>query len=283
MNNRPTAIILASQSLETDLKTIFGKRETASLMIAGCTLIEHILRELQDLNFSQCIVLAGDNAQDIYSLATTSKHWGMNIEVMSSSLSKDEILREYKAMSEPNGLLLIEANRLRSHSVKRFLEICDGTDYLLYDAASSNEKLGITYLKPCTASFIINAKQIEMKHIKVCQLKSPKDFHRTNLDLIKGHYKGLESSVSSHALGNRLHHWSAKLHKQAYIGKQGVMIDRRCRVERQVNLNSVVLNHDVYVDRNTLLDNTIVMPDTLVPANQNISNAIIHREHVYHV
>jgi len=110
-----------------------------------------------------------------------------------------------------------------------------------------------------------------MKHIKVCQLKSPKDFHRTNLDLIKGHYKGLESSVSSHALGNRLHHWSAKL------------IDRRCRVERQVNLNSVVLNHDVYVDRNTLLDNTIVMPDTLVPANQNISNAIIHREHVYHV
>ena len=278
---QPTAIILASQALESGLKTIFGNRETASLMIAGSTLIEHILKELQDLNFSQCIVLAGDNARDIYDLSMTSNHWGMNIEVMSSPLRKEEILREYKSMSEPNGLLLIEANKLRSHSVKQFLEVCNNTDYLLYDAVNSNDKLGLTYLKPSSANFIINPKLVELNQVKLSPLRNIQDFHQANIELIKGQFTGLDSSVSYQSIGNRLQHWSAKVHKRTRVEKLSVMIDRRCRVERHVNLNSVVLNRDVYVDRNTTLDNTIVMPDTIIPANHSISNAIIHGENVY--
>ena len=280
-NNQPTAIVLASQVLESNLRTVFGRQETASLMIAGATVIEHILLELQDLSFSQCIVLAGDNANDIYRLATGSQHWGMNIEVMSSALDKDQILREFKSMSEPNGLLLIEADKLRSHSVKQFLEICDSTDYLLYEGVNRSEKLGLSYLKPSSASFIINAKSIQMNQIKVSSLRSIRDFHQANLDLIKGCYTGLESSVSSHAIGNQLQHWSANVHKRAQVNHKGVMIDKRCRVGRHVNLNSVVLNRDVYVDRNTQLNNAIVMPHTVIPANHNISNAIIRGENVY--
>jgi len=280
-NNQPTAIIIASQAIDNGLKTIFGKHEIASLMIAGSTLIEHILSELRDLNFSQCIVLAGDNARDIYSIASVSPHWGMDIEVMSSALSKDEILREFKSMSEPNGLLLIEANRLKSHSIKQFLETCNSSDYLLYEGVSDSEKLGLTYLKTSTASFIINAKAVELNQIKVNSLQSVKDFHRANFDLIKGFYQGLESSVSSHAMGRKLQHWSAKVHKRARVDQRGVMIDRHCKVGRHVHLNSVVLNHGVYVDRNTMLDNTIVMPDTLIPANQSICNAVVQGENVY--
>jgi len=205
----------------------------------------------------------------------------MNIEVMSSPLRKEEILREYKSMSEPNGLLLIEANKLRSHSVKQFLEVCNNTDYLLYDAVNSNDKLGLTYLKPSSASFIINPKLVELNQVKLSPLRNIQDFHQANIELIKGKYTGLDSSVSYQSIGNRLQHWSAKVHKRTRVEKLSVMIDRRCRVERHVNLNSVVLNRDVYVDRNTTLDNTIVMPDTIIPANHSISNAIIHGENVY--
>jgi len=280
---QPTAIILAGQPLENDLSSIFGMRETASLMIAGSMLIEHVLRELQDLNFSQCIVLANKNACDIRTLVNGSKQWGMNIEVMNYMLSKDELLREFKSMSEPNGLLLIEANKLRSQSVALFLDQCNQTDYLLYEAVKSDEALGLTYLKPSKVDFVINARSIEIPEVTVNLLQSTRDFHRANIDLILGKYNGLESSVSYQLVGSQLHHWSAKIDNRSNISETGVMIDRQCRVERDVRMNAVVLNHNVYVEKNTTLQNTVVMPGAVIPSNQNICNAIVQREKVYQV
>lgn len=281
--NQPTAIIIAGQALENDLSKIFGKHETASLMIAGSTVIEHVLHELQDLKFSQCFVLARDNAQEIQTLVNGSQHWGMNIEVLNYPLSKDDVLREFKSMSQPNGLLVIEANQLRSHSIKQFLAACNETDYLLYDAMNSSATLGLSYLKPSNSDFIINAKRIEMLGVMTNPLQTTRDFHQANLDLIQGNYTGLESSVSCHVHGPQLRHWSAQVDKRNRIDKLGVMIDRQCRVERNVSLRSVVLNHDVYVERNTVLENTIVMPEAIIPANQNIRNSIIQGQTVYQV
>jgi len=281
--DRPTAIILAGQPLENDLSQIFGTRETASLMIAGSTLIEHVLHELQDLNFSQCIVLARDNARAIYTMVAGLQHWGMNIEVMNFDLGKEEVLREFKSMSEPNGLLLIEANQLRSRSIEAFMDDCSKSDYLLYEAVGVNGSLGLSYLKPSKADFIINAKLIEMHHVTANSLQTTRDFHSANLDLIKGKYAGLESSVSCHALGSQLQHWSARVHNRSRVDHRGVMIDRQCRVERNVRLSSVVLNHDVYVERNTVLENTVVMPDAVIPANQSIRDAIVQGQMVYQV
>jgi len=280
---RPTAIILAGQALENDLSTIFGMRETASLVIAGSMLIEHVLRELQDLNFSQCIVLANDNANNIQRLVNRSKHWKMSVEVMNYTLGKDQLLRDFKSISDPNGLLLIEANKLRSQSVAQFLDQCHQTDYLLYEAVHANEELGLTYLKPSKYDLIINARQIDMPEVIVNPLQNTRDFHRANMDLILGKYIGLESSVSSQLTGTRLQHWSARIDKRSNINKAGVMIDRKCRVERNVNMKSVVLNHNVYVEKNTTLENTIVMPNAVIPANQNICNAIVQGEKIYRI
>lgn len=282
-NDRPTVIILASQPLENGLSEIFGKRETASLMIGGSPLIEHVLNELHDLNFTQCIVLARSNARDIYKMVAGFQHWAMNIEVMSYALSKDEVLREFKSMSEPSGLLLIDANQLRSKSIKEFLDNCNKSDYLLYDAEKENNQLGLTYLKPSKADFIINAKPISMPEVMVNRLTSTRDFQKANLDLIMGRYDGLEASVSCHAIGPRLEHWSAKVHRRNNIDSASVMIDRQCCIERNVSLSSVVLNRDVYIEHNTILENTIVMPDAVIPANQYIRNAIIQGNTIYTV
>ncbi|MBL4672532.1 MAG: hypothetical protein JKX81_09760 [Arenicella sp.] len=280
---RPTAIILASQLIEGNLQTIFGKRETASLMIAGATVIEHVLDELQDLNFAQCFVLAGDNAHEIHAVVMGLQHWGMKIEVMNYSLSRDQVLRDFKSMSQPNGLLVIEANQLRSESIKEFLNLSDQTDYLLYSAMRSKKSLGLTYIKPSNADWIINARPIEMSQVVINPLQTTKDFHRANIDVVLGKYRGLESSVSCHATGRQLRHWSAKVDKRAIVDRSGVMIDRLCKVERNVSLSSVVLNHNVYVARNTMLKNTIVMPNAVISSNQNIRNSIIHGDTVYQI
>lgn len=280
---QPNAIILAGEPLENDLSTIFGKRETASLMIGGTMLIEHTLRELQDLNFSQCIVLAKDNASEIHALVNGSKHWGMNIEVMNYTPSKTELLREFKSMSQPNGLLLIEANKLRSRSVAQFLKQCNQTDYPLHEATSSNSELGLTYLKPSNADLIITARPIKMPDVNVNSFLTTYDFHRANMDLITGKYAGLESSVSSHLIGPRLQHWSAKVDKRSNINQASVMIDRKCRIERNVSMDAVVLNHGVYVEKNVTLQNTIVMPNAVIPANQDIRNSIVDGDRIYSV
>ncbi|MFT6407552.1 MAG: NDP-sugar pyrophosphorylase family protein [Arenicella sp.] len=278
---QPTAIILASQLLESSLQTIFGKCETASLKIAGSTVIEHVLRELQDLSFSQCFVLAGENAHQVNAIVKGLQHWGMKIEVMNYAPSRNDVLRDFSSMSQPNGLLLIEANQLRSRSIQEFLDLADKTDYLLYSAMGLKKSLGLTYLKPSNAGFIINAKPIEMNQIVINPLQTTKDFHAANMDVVLGKYLGLESSIACHAAGRQLQHWSAEVDKRARIAQTGVMIDRRCRVERNVSLNSVVLNHSVYIARNATLENTIVMPNAVISANQNIRNSIVSGDTVY--
>lgn len=162
---QPTAIILADQLLDDGLKTAFGKHEKALLAVSGSTVIEYILLELQYLNFSQCFVLAGKNADEINVIAMGLQHLKINIEVMNYAPSKDEVLRDFNSMSQPNGLLLIEANQLRSQSIQQFLDLSNRTDYLLYSAIGSKKPLGLTYLKPSNADFIINAKPIEMNDV----------------------------------------------------------------------------------------------------------------------
>jgi len=281
--NSPTAIVLAGQPIAGDLDKIFGIRETASLMIAGSMLIEHVLRELQDLNFSQCIVLANDNAHQIHSVVNGLQHCGMKIEVMNYALSKEQILREFKSLSQPNGLLVVETNQLRSQSIEKFLHACDKTDYSLYEAVGVSGSLGVTYLKSSDADFIINARKIEIRNVSTNPLQNTRDFHQANIDLIHGRFNGLESSVSSHRVESKLQHWSAQVHNQTNVARTGVMIDRKCCVERNVSLHAVVLNHNVYVERNAALKNTVVMPGAVIPSNSKIGNAVVHGEAVYQV
>jgi len=280
-NIQSTAIVLAGHLVNGTLRDVFGKRETASLMIAGCSIIEHILRELDESGFTQCIVLAGNNATEIHSLVNKCRHWRMSTEVVNYLLNTDEVLLEFKSLSQPNGLLVIEANRLRSQSILSFIDECDKTDYVLYKAMGVDGDLGLSYLKPSSSDFIINPKHILMDEVVCNPLENASDFYCANLDLIQGKFTGLHSSVASHSNGSTFQHWSAKVNKRCQLENTSVMIDQKCRVERNVKLNSVILNKKVYVEKNSILENTIVMPNVVIPANQVIRNAIVSDQKVY--
>ncbi len=288
----PTAIVLADQLVEGELKDIFGRLEAASLVVAGKTVIEHTLLELQELHVQECIVLAGENAEEIQKLIETEGRWGMTVTVMNYSRSVEEVLREFKSLSDPNGLLVIEANCLRGFCLGAFLSQAAQSEFSLLEAKYDQSPAGITLLKPTSADFIINAMPITLDGIETNTLKTARDFHRANFEVMSGLYKGLEPSVMFNGQLGRRQHWASHVSKPslaASIGLQSkdngvdwvdVMIDKHCQVGRSVSMDSVILNHDVYVEANTNLDNTVVMPNSIVSSGA-ISNSIVHRDAIF--
>lgn len=282
-NSEPVAIILASEPLGDELQTIFGRQDVSSLMIAGTSIIEHIIMELQDLKIHECIILARENASQVQSLIGDTRRWGMNITVMNYSLSVDQVLREYKSLSKPNGLLVIEADRLRSHCIGEFLAQANESEYALLEGFSAAQPLGINLLKPSSADFIINAMPINLKDTVVNIMASTHDFHRANFDVVAGTLPGLEPSVQMNSTVGQRQHWAAKVATRTAKYQESLMIDHHCRVGKNVSLKAVILNHDVYVERNSDLENTIVMPNAIISATQAIKNAVVHENIVFQI
>ena len=278
---RPIAIVLADRVVDEQLKQIFGNTEVASLTVAGRTVIEHILIELQDLNFDQCIVLAGNNAQSIQDMVGDDGRWGMTLTVMNYACSAEQILREFKSLSEESGLIVIEANKLRGRCIGEFLEQASQSEYSLLEATSNQGPVGVSLLKPTKANFIINAMPILIESMRINPLSSADDFHRANFDLVSGRFKGLEPSVSVNNQFGRRQHWSSHVSKDVSGNWADVMIEERCKVGQRALLNSVILHKDVYIEERAQLDNTVVMPNSLITAASPISNSIIHNDTVF--
>jgi len=280
----PTAIILANQRAGEDLQTIFGSDEVSSLIVAGYSVLEHLLMELQDLNFQQCIVLVEGDASLVQKLVGDPRRWGLTVTVMNYSLSTDQVMREYKSLSEPSGLLVMELDRLRGHCVETFLNAANNSDYTLLTATSGGEALGVTLLKSTKSDFIINPMPLEIEGVKTTELYSAADFQRANFDVMAGVFGGLSPSVCFNNRTGLRQHWESNVHKKVATAEDSVMIDRHCHVAQDVSLNSVILNHDVFVEKNVSLDNTIVMPNNIVAtAGRPIRDSIINNGLVYQV
>ena len=281
--NKPAAIILADTRLSSNLETIFGKQDLSSLMIAGYSVIEHILMELQDLGIQDCIVLSRRSASDVQALIGDTRRWGMNISAMNYSLSKEQVLREYKSLSQPNGLLIIEADCLRSRCIANFLHECEDSCYSLLEAKHMNESLGITLLKANESDFIINAMPIQISDIVLSPLRTSREFHNANFDVVVNNFPGLEPSVQINTTIGERQHWASRVQTQVIAQNSNNMIARHCMVGKGALLDSVILNHDVYVERNAKLSNAVVMPDAIISAERPIANAIINGNMVYQV
>ncbi len=280
---KPAVIILADAPLSSNLETIFGKQDLSSLMIAGYSVIEHILMELQDLQIEDCIVLSRRSASDVQALIGDTRRWGMNISAMNYSLSKEQVLREYKSLSQPNGLLIIEADRLRSRCIGDFLSKSTDSSYSLLEAKSMNESLGVTLLKANDSDFIINTMPVEMDDIVLSPLRTSRDFHKANFDVVVNNFPGLEPSVQINTTIGERQHWASRVQTRAITKNRNSMISKHCMVGKGASLDSVILNQDVYVARNANLSNTIVMPDAIISAERPIANAIINGDMVYQV
>lgn len=279
----PTAIILAHQSLQGDLKTIFGDNETSTLVVAGYTILDHLLMELRDLGFEQCIILAKQSAKNLQVRFGNTQRWGMTITVMDFVLTKDEVLREYKSLSEPNGMMVFEMDRLRSHCVKTFLEKSEESDFSLLEGVVDSQRVGVTLLKQTKADFIINSQPIELDEVTINRVNGCRDFHRVNFDVVAGNYDGLEPSVQYNTQHGLRQHWASHVHKKSMLSLNDNMIERRCMVGSRARLDSVILNHDVFVESNAELTNSVVMPNSIISNDLLIKDSIVNDGKVFQV
>ncbi|GGZ99835.1 hypothetical protein GCM10008090_05610 [Arenicella chitinivorans] len=277
----PTAIVLADKLPGQEIVEVFGEIEAASLVVAGKSVVEHVLQELQELKFQQCIVLAGNNAEQVLKRVGNDGRWGMTVNVMQYACSTEQVLREFKSVGGEHGLLVIEADKLRGFCVAEFLRLAHMNEHTLLQAQSAGHRPGLTLLKPSKADFVINSMPIELPGVKVNLLHTARDFHQANFDLMAGKFHGLEPSVLVNRQVGRRQHWSSHVSRGVAGNWSDVMIEKHCQVGREVRLNSVILNRDVYVEDHACLDHTIVMPNSMVSAEQVLTDSIIHAGTVF--
>lgn len=277
----PTAIVLADKLAGVEVLEVFGAIEAASLVVAGKSVIEHVLQELQELRFQQCIVLAGRNAEQVLKLVGNDGRWGMTVNVMQYLCSTEQVLREFKSVGSDHGLLVIEADKLRGFCIQEFLRRAYLNEHTLLEAQCSGQLPGLTLLKPTKADFVIDAAPIELPDVRINVLNTARDFHQANFDLMAGKFRGLEPSVLINRQVGRRQHWSSHVSRGVDGNWSEVMIEKHCQVGREVRLNSVILNHDVYVEDNACLDHTIVMPNSMVSGEHDFIDSIINAGTVF--
>lgn len=286
----PTAVVLADRLVGGELKDIFGDLEVASLVIAGKTVIEHTLLELQELRVKQCTIFAGKNASRIQKLLEKESLWGMSVTVLNSSRSVDQVLSEFNDFDSNGGVLIIEADRLRSSCLKSLLRQTSGSEHLVFGVNGAGNRLGITLKK--SALLDVSMKPVAISQILVNRLETAKDFQRANFDVVSGDYEGLEPGVMFNTQLGRRQHWTSHLSTSTIAASLGlapnnkaywsnVMIDRHCKVGDAVKMESVILNHGVYVESGSNLEHTIVMPNSVVSSARALSDCIVHHDAIF--
>lgn len=277
----PTAIVLADKLLYGELSEIFGSIESSSLIIAGRTVVEHTLLELQELGFEQCIVLAGNNSEEILKSVNSYNYSGMSVNVMNYACTTEQVLLEFKSMNEPCGMLIIESDKIRGHCIADFLKEVETSEYSLLEARGAFGNIGLTMLKNTNADFIVNPIPVLLDGVRVNHLQTANDFHVANFEVVTGVFSGLEPSISISAHRGRRQHWDSNFSSAREIDWQEVMIERHCQVGNAVSLDSVILNNDVYVENHASIKNTIVMPHSIVSAKRPLKNSIVNDGVVY--
>jgi len=109
-------------------------------------------------------VLARQNADQVQTLIGDTRRWGINITVMNYSLTKDQVLREYKSLSSPNGLLIVEVDRLRSRCIERFLSQAEVSDYSLLEARTADYNGDIMIDRHCMVGKGVSLKSVILNH-----------------------------------------------------------------------------------------------------------------------
>lgn len=277
----PTAVVLASSTINGELLEIFGVQESSSLVLAGRTIIEHVLLELHEFGFEQCIILAGRNAESVQALVENNGSWEMTVNVMNYSCSKEQVLNEFKSLSDPSGMLIVETDKLRGHCVKAFLNEANHSEYSLLEAVCAQGKAGLTLLKPTQSDFIVNAMPLYIDGLRLNFLRSARDFHRGNLELVSGGFSGLKPSVALNKKHNRRQHWASNVSSKEDIDWSQVMIEQHCQVGRRVKLDSVVINHDVYIDDKSEIRSAVLMPNQMISSKQLLNDVIVNEGVIY--
>lgn len=277
--NAPTAIIL--DDFESNLPAA-ELRELGKLswLFGGKPLVNHVLEELAQIGVQTCFILTKQNAKQLSDSILNVFRWDnrMQIETLNYDLNKEAVLQNFGALANPNGLLIIEGNKIRGRLIQQFLDDAQNIEADCIEAQSNNHSLGLTLLNP-NASTIPTLANVELENAIYQPLQTCSDFSTANFTLLKGGFPGLHPRLAPIAGLPLWQHNRASLHRNTALEKE-VFIERGGRVERSCHLNQVLINRDAYISRGAELDNVILMPNAFVSSKKTISNAIVSGDQI---
>jgi GTP:adenosylcobinamide-phosphate guanylyltransferase len=277
--NAPTAIIL--DDFESNLAAAelreFGK---LSWLFGGKPLVNHILEELIQIGVQTCFILTKQNAKQLSDNILSIFRWDsrMNIETLNYDLDKEAVLKNFSALANPSGLLIVEGNNMRGRLIKCFLDKAQNVEADCVEAQSNNQALGLTLLNS-GASTIVTLAKVELENTIYQPLQTCSDFSTANFKLLKGGFPGLHPRLAP-IIGLPLwQHNRASVHRKTALENE-IFIERGARVARACHLNQVLINRDAYVSRGAELDNVLLMPGAFISPNKYISNAIVSGDQI---
>jgi len=280
-NAAPIAIILTDHQTHDSFVENSYQR-TAHCPVAGKTILEHILFELMAIKVTQTFIITHDDANKIHSMAQHGARWGMhmNTEVMQYNISKQEIIDTFISLSEPSGLLIIEANCLRSACMNNFIQQANSNDANFLEAVTENgSPIGLTYLKHKTANTETPWLMPISKEISVNHLLNAQQVIDANIGAIKGEFNGIQPAANT-IQENQFQHYNAFVHKSCEL-EEAVMVGSHCHVGKNSALKNTVLNDHVYIEPGAQIDNSVIMPHTFIAKDAIIKNAIVNKRTIY--
>jgi bifunctional N-acetylglucosamine-1-phosphate-uridyltransferase/glucosamine-1-phosphate-acetyltransferase GlmU-like protein len=275
--NGPTAIIL--DDFESDLPAT-ELRELGKLgwLFGGKPLVNHILEELAQIGVQTCFILTKQNAKQLSDSIMNVFRWDnrMQIEILDYDLNKEAVLQNFGALANPNGMLIVEGNKIRGRLIQQFLDAAQNIEADCIEAQSNNQSLGLTVLNP-NASTIPTLGKVELENAIYQPLQTCSDFSTANFTLLKGGFPGLYPRLAPIAGLPLWQHNRATLHRNTEFEKD-LFIERGGHVDRSCHLNQVLINRDAYISRGVELENVVLMPNAFVSPKKTISNAIVSGE-----
>ena len=179
----PIVVLLADEIVSDDLKAVYGHMCKASLEIEGKSLLDRSLEELHDLGIEQCIILAGTNAYELSDELDRALYPKMNITIFHYKRALSQVLREFKNLSEPSGMLVLSVSYLLNQHIGVFLSSAEQSEYTLLQAVCEEGNCGLTLLKPTDAEYVQNAMPITIDEFIISKLDTLAELNEVNFNL----------------------------------------------------------------------------------------------------
>jgi len=267
------------------------------LPVAGKDLILYTVEALVAAGVTDCVFVLSEHADRVEHLLGDGQRWGARFRVvLSRGGEAPSALWPRIRLDDDRPLLVLRGDLLRTPVLAAFLTMAQGRAGRRIRGAAADPRASLLLLRPGQAGeaaplaplldlLAVDAETVDAAAETAAETVALPDgdlnlladlpaYHRANLDLVAGAFRGLAPAGRELALGltaGRRARVSPRSLKQghAYVGENS-----RVSAEAEL-LGNVVIARDVIVDRGATIYDSVILPHSYVGELVEVGNAVI--------
>jgi len=292
------ALVFADR-LGAELEPLTEKLTVPLLPIAGKELLVYTIEELVGAGIRDLVVVAsGHGEQSGASILGDGQRWGANIRyVLSRGEEPPSAVWPRLNLADAEAVLVLRGDVLRSPRTREFLDEAQSkTGTSTFCELGEDPRGGLFLLRPgCPEpGELVDSLRWDKPNplpseggcvVADASLNCLEDlpaFHRANLDLLAGRFKGLDVSGRSVALGLCAGRSTTVFPKSLKKGVAYVGANSRVHPEAEL-FGEVVIGDNVVVDRAATIRDSVILPQTYVGELVEVGNAIVSGNYLVRV